>query len=461
MSRTYTVYDPATLEPVGEAPQHTAADVDERVRAARAALGGWAADEPARRAALRACAEAIRAESAALGELMSREQGKPRREAEGEFLVGAGMLDYYADLDWEASTRLPDREGRSVRVDRLPVGVVGTITPWNYPISLLLVKLAPALAAGCTVVSKPSPSTPLSTIALVDLMARHLPEGVLQWATSSDRTVNVALAEHPLVRKISFTGSTDVGTRILAQTAPLAKRITMELGGNDPAIVLDDADPAFTGAALAASAFRNAGQVCMAAKRVYVPRSLADQVTESLVAAAEAFVLGRGVEESTTMGPMHNAAQLETVSGLVEDALSRGGRRVAGGGRGCDLAGHFMAPTVVTGLDDEAALVSDEQFGAALPVVVYEDLDALVRRLNDQPWGLGASVWSPDLDRADAVARTVEAGTVWINQHTRVEQDAPFGGWRLSGVGRERGPWGLEHYQELRTVNATAHGDAA
>ncbi|MDO4240615.1 aldehyde dehydrogenase family protein [Micrococcus sp.] len=461
MSRTYTVYDPATLEPVGEAPQHTAADVDERVRAARAALGGWAADEPARRAALRACAEAIRAESAALGELMSREQGKPRREAEGEFLVGAGMLDYYADLDWEASTRLPDREGRSVRVDRLPVGVVGTITPWNYPISLLLVKLAPALAAGCTVVSKPSPSTPLSTIALVDLMARHLPEGVLQWATSSDRTVNVALAEHPLVRKISFTGSTDVGTRILAQTAPLAKRITMELGGNDPAIVLDDADPAFTGAALAASAFRNAGQVCMAAKRVYVPRSLADQVVESLAAAAEAFVLGRGVEEATTMGPMHNAAQLETVSELVDDALSRGGRRVAGGGRGCDLPGHFMAPTVVTGLDDDAALVSDEQFGAALPVVVYEDLEALVRRLNDQPWGLGASVWSPDLERADAVARTVEAGTVWINQHTRVEQDAPFGGWRLSGVGRERGPWGLEHYQELRTVNAMAHGGAA
>lgn len=461
MTSTYIVFDPATLEPVGEAPQHTAADVDERVRAARSALAGWAADEPARRAALWACAEAIRAESAALGELMSREQGKPKREAEGEFLVGAGMLAYYADLDWEASTHLPDREGRSVRVDRLPVGVVGTITPWNYPISLLLVKLAPALAAGCTVVSKPSPSTPLSTIALVDLMARHLPEGVLQWATSSDRTVNVALAEHPLVRKISFTGSTDVGTRILAQTAPLAKRVTMELGGNDPAIVLDDADPAFTGAALAASAFRNAGQVCMAAKRVYVPRSLADQVVESLAAAAEAFVLGRGVEESTTMGPMHNAAQLETVSGLVDDALSRGGRRVAGGGRGCDLPGHFMAPTVVTGLDDDAALVSDEQFGAALPVVVYEDLDALVRRLNDQPWGLGASVWSPDLERADAVARTVEAGTVWINQHTRVEQDAPFGGWRLSGVGRERGPWGLEHYQELRTVNAMAHGGAA
>lgn len=458
MSTQYQVLDPATLEVVGEAPQHDAAEVDRRVRAAHAALRGWSGHRDARADALRACAAAIRTEAAEMGELLSREQGKPRREAIGEFLVGAGLLDYYADLVWDESAALPERAGRSVRVDRLPVGVVGTITPWNFPISLLLVKLAPALAAGCTVVSKPSPTTPLSTIALVDLMSSHLPDGVLQWSTSRDRAVNVALAEHPLVRKISFTGSTDVGTRILAQTAPLAKRVTMELGGNDPAIVLEDADPEFTGHALAASAFRNAGQVCMAAKRIYVPATLAGAVTDALVAAAEALVVGRGVDEATTMGPLHNAAQLTTVTGLVDDAIARGGRRVTGGRTGCGLPGYFMAPTIITGVDDTVPLVSDEQFGAALPVVVYDDTEALADRLNAEPWGLGASVWSPDLDRADAVARSLEAGTVWINQHTRVEQDAPFGGWRLSGVGRERGPWGLEHYQELRTVNTAAHG---
>lgn len=458
---SYPVYDPATLTEVGQAPQHTPADVDQRVQAAHSALTDWSRDVETRRQAMRRSAEAIRERSAELGALLSREQGKPAREGEAEFRVGAQMLDYYADLVWDASTQLPDRDGRRVRVDRLPVGVVGTITPWNFPISLLLVKIAPALAAGCTVVSKPAPTTPLSTIALIDLMAEHLPMDVLQWATSSDRTVNVALAEHPLVRKVSFTGSTDVGTRILAQTAPLVKRVTMELGGNDPAIVLEDADAGFTGAALASSAFRNAGQVCMAAKRVYVPRARARDLVESLAEAARGLVVGHGSDDRTTMGPMHSAAQLDTVASMVDQALGSGARRVIGGGRGCDLPGHFMAPTVLDQVDDQMDLVALEQFGAALPVAIYDDLDTLVRQLNAQPWGLGASVWSPDLERADAVARTIEAGTVWINQHTRVEPDAPFGGWRLSGVGRERGPWGLDHYLETRVVNTTDHGVTA
>ncbi|WP_420176721.1 aldehyde dehydrogenase family protein [Luteococcus sp. OSA5] len=457
MNQHYDVLDPATLDVVGQAPEHSPADVDRMVERASAAMRPWAQEHATRMDALRQCAQAIRQDVDELATLMSREQGKPLAEARGEFLVGAGMLDYYADLDWERTTPLPDRDGRRVRVDRLPVGVTGTITPWNFPISLLLVKLAPALTAGCTVVSKPSPTTPLSTIALVERMARHLPEGVLQCATSSDRTVNVALAQHPRVRKISFTGSTDVGTRILAQAAPTVKRVTMELGGNDPAIVLPDADPRFTSEALVRSAFRNAGQVCMAVKRVYVPKDHVDELVEAMAVAAQRFVIGQGIQPSTTMGPMHNASQLRTVQELVEQALASGGRRVVGGGRGCDLPGHFMAPTIITGLDDEAALVREEQFGAALPVVAYDDVEELTSRLNQQEWGLGASVWSPDLERARSVAEDIEAGTVWINQHTRVEQDAPFGGWRQSGVGRERGVWGLEHYLETRVVSERPH----
>ncbi|MEL4359193.1 MULTISPECIES: aldehyde dehydrogenase family protein [unclassified Luteococcus] len=457
MERRYDVLDPATLDVVGQAAEHSPEDVDRMVRRAAEAIHPWAASRETRVAALGQCAEAIRTDVERLATLLSREQGKPVAEARGELLVGAGMLEHYAGLDWEESLHLPDREDRRVRVDRLPVGVTGTITPWNFPISLLLVKLAPALTAGCTVVSKPSPTTPLSTMALVETMNGHLPPGVLQCATSSNRTVNVALAEHPQVRKISFTGSTDVGTRILAQAAPTVKRVTMELGGNDPAIVLPDADPEFTGEALVRSAFRNAGQVCMAVKRVYVPSILASNLLDAMVAATQRFVVGHGIEPSTTLGPMHNAAQLRTVQEMVRQAVDAGGHRVVGGGRGCDLPGHFMAPTIVTGIDDESPLVREEQFGAALPVVIYDDVEALTSQLNRQEWGLGASVWSPDLDRAGSVAAGIEAGTVWINQHTQVEPDAPFGGWRQSGVGRERGAWGLEHYLETRVINQRPH----
>lgn len=457
MTATYTVYDPATLEAVGEAPDMTTADVAAAVQRAQAASSAWAADREVRRAALRACAQAVRADVARLGALLSREQGKPVKEAMGEFLVGAGMLDHYADLAWDEQIELPPRADRKVWVQNRPVGVVGTITPWNFPISLLLVKLAPALVAGCTVISKPSPTTPLSTMALIDVMNQHLPAGVLQWATSARRTVNVALAEHPQVRKLSFTGSTDVGVSLMKTAAENAKRVTMELGGNDPAIVLEDADVELTARALTAAAFRNSGQVCMAPKRLYVPASLEKPMLDAMCAVVEEYVIGHGVVDGTTLGPMHNQSQVDTVSALVESARSAGGQIVTGGGRGCDLPGYFMAPTVVRGLDESADLVTQEQFGAAVPVVVYDDALALAERLNTQEWGLGASVWSADEERAMEVAQHVEAGTVWVNQHIQVEPDAAFGGWRMSGVGRERGDWGLSHYFEQRTLNVRPH----
>lgn len=457
MNATYTVYDPATLDPVGEAPDMTAEDVDKAVQRALMASLAWMGDREARRAALRACAGAIRQEADQLGNLLSREQGKPVSEARGEFLVGAGVLDYYADLEWDLERNLPPRADRSVTVQNRPVGVVGTITPWNFPISLLLIKLAPALVAGCTVVSKPSPTTPLSTMSLVDLMNKHLPPGVLQWATSARRTVNVALAEHPKVRKLSFTGSTEVGVSLMQTAVPTVKRVTMELGGNDPAIVLDDADVEFTARSLTAAAFRNAGQVCMAPKRIFVPASLEAPILEAMAAAADEYDIGHGVIPGTTLGPMHNRGQLNTVTDLIDSSLASGGQVVTGAQSGSELPGYFLAPTVVRGLDESARLVVEEQFGAAVPVVVYDDAQGLAERLNKQPWGLGASVWSSDVDRAVKVASAIEAGTVWVNQHIQVEPDAAFGGWRMSGMGRERGIWGLEHYLEQRTLNVRPH----
>ncbi|MFB7457765.1 aldehyde dehydrogenase family protein [Streptomyces sp. NPDC056188] len=454
---TYAVHDPATLEPVGRAPVHGEDEVRQAIAAARAAAPAWAADRAARRAALHACADLVRAHEDELGRLLSLEQGKVLAEAVGEFRVGAGLLDHYATLAWDEVERLPDRADRTVEVHYRPVGVVGTITPWNFPISLLCVKLAPALTAGCTVIAKPSATTPLSTMALVDLMNRVLPAGVLQYRTSPGRAVNVSLSALPGVRKISFTGSTEVGTAVAAQAAATVKRVTLELGGNDPAIVLPDADIETTASGIVGSAFRNAGQVCMAVKRVFVPRGLRDELVEAMAEAVARHRLGHGVAAGSTMGPMHSAAQHGIVRGLVDGAVAAGARVAAGGGRGCDLPGHFLEPTIVTDAEVGMDLVDAEQFGSALPVVAYDDLRTTIDSLNAQDFGLGASVWSPDLDRAHAVAADIEAGTVWINQHTQVEPDAPFGGWKASGLGRERGRWGLEEYLEPRTVNARPH----
>lgn len=456
-STTYEVLDPATLEVTGEAPLHRPEDVARAVEAAQRAGRAWAADRTLRRQAMQFSAAALESEAVRLGEILSREQGKPTHEATQEFRVAASLLQHYADLDWDEVEHLPDRAGKSVEVQFTPVGVVGAIIPWNFPISLLTVKLAPALSAGCTVVAKPSPSTPLSTLALAEVLNRFLPPSVLQVVTGRG-DLSRALSELPGVRKLSFTGSTEVGTKVMAQAAPTVKRITLELGGNDPAIVLPDADLVFTADQIAASAFRNAGQVCMAVKRVYVPRHLASDFTEALVAAASRFVVGHGLAEGTTMGPMHTAAQKQLVEDLVTQAVRDGGRLALGGGPGTGLPGHFLEPTVIADAPMDTGLVCREQFGSALPVVAYDDLQETVDALNAQEFGLGASVWSPDLDRAHGVASRLEVGTAWVNQHTVVELDAPFGGWKGSGLGRERGRWGLQEYLEPRTVNIRRHG---
>lgn len=454
---TYDVFDPATLELVGSAPEHSEADVASAIASATTASRAWAADRTARNENLKQISGLIRLRATELGTILSREQGKPLREAVTEFLVAADLFDYYATLAWNETESLPERAGRQLQVHHRPVGLVGTITPWNFPISLLAVKLAPALAAGCTVIAKPAPTTPLSTIALIDLLNEVLPAHVAQVRTSSRRTVNVALSALPGVRKISFTGSTDVGISVATQALQNVKRVTLELGGNDPAIVLPDADISATARGIVASAFRNAGQVCMAVKRVYVPQALAHELTEAISAEVSAHVIGHGIHEATTMGPMHNAAQLATVNAMITQATAAGARIAHGNQRGTDLPGHFLAPTVITDATDGMRLVDEEQFGNALPIVSYTDEIALIEMLNGQEFGLGSSLWTPDEDRAQRLAATLDTGTVWINQHTVVELDAPFGGWKASGIGRERGRYGLDEYLETRTINARAH----
>ena len=456
MSSHYEVLDPATLEVVAQVPENTAEDTRQAALRARAALRGWRRDRGARAEALVKIAEKIEANLDSLGEVLSREQGKPVGEAKMEFTVSAGLFRYYATLDWDEVISLPERDGRNVEVLNRPVGVVGTITPWNFPISLLCVKLAPALIAGCTVLTKPAPTTPASAIALIELMNTVLPEHVVQVLTGSNRTVSVALASEPLVNKISYTGSTAVGTSLMQQAAENVTRVTMELGGNDAAIVLEDADIEVTARGIVGSAFRNAGQVCMAVKRVYVPEALRADFTDAVLAEVNKFVLGHGIDAATTLGPMHNASQRDYVRELV-DAAAADGATVLAGQQRCELPGYFQTPTIVADAEQGMRIVREEQFGAALPIVTYSSVDEAIELANDSEFGLGASIWTPDMERARQLAPELEAGTVWINQHTVVELDAPFGGWKQSGVGRERGRWGLDAYLEPTTVNWRAH----
>lgn len=453
----YAVFDPATLLRVGTAPDFSEADVDRSVARSELAAAQWSRDLAARRELMLQAADQVRANQHDIASALTLEQGKPLRDALLEVSVCADLLEYYGGLAFEDTEQLPQRQGRTPRVQYRPVGVVGAITPWNFPLSLLMVKTAPALLAGCTVLARPSATTPLSTILLFEVLSRVLPEDVVQVCTGQDRTVSVALANHPNVRKISFTGSTGVGISLAQRALDTVKRVTLELGGNDPAIVLDDVNVEAAARQLMASAFKNSGQVCMAAKRIYVPESIASSFVDAAASVIGEFTLGHGLEPESSHGPLHNDSQLQVVSGMVAHAQAAGARVVTGG-RAAEvgLPGYFYEPTLMSNCQAGMALVDQEQFGNALPIVTYRDIDDAIRQANDSEFGLGASVWGTDLDRADGVAVRLEAGTVWVNQHTVVELDAPFGGWKQSGLGRERGRAGLEPYLETRTINVAA-----
>ncbi|MFI9837590.1 aldehyde dehydrogenase family protein [Nonomuraea sp. NPDC051941] len=339
----------------------------------------------------------------------------------------------------------------SAEVIRRPLGVVAAITPWNLPIALAMWKIAPALRAGDTMVLKPSPYTPLTTLAMGEMLAQILPPGVLNVISGRD-PLGALMTAHPVPRKISFTGSTATGKRVAAAAAEDLKRVTLELGGNDPAIVLDDADPERIADSLFWSAFANNGQVCLAVKRVYAPERLYDDLVEALAVRARSVRVGAGTADGAQLGPINNRPQYERVAALVGDALEHGAVAAAGG-RPIDRPGYFYQPTVLSGATDGTRVVDEEQFGPALPVIAYRDLGQAVERANGTAYGLTASVWSPDLDRAARVAAELDCGQVSINAHGRgVRPDLPFGGHKWSGLGVENGPWGLYGYTELQVL---------
>ncbi|MFD9574185.1 aldehyde dehydrogenase family protein [Streptomyces sp. NPDC059982] len=441
----FPVVDPATGETFDEAPDQQPGELDGVVARAEQAWYGWRADPAARTAALRGAAGAVETAGDELARLLTREQGKPLAESYAEVARTAARLRYFADLA-PRNRRIDD--GRPVRseIRWRSLGPVAAIVPWNFPLQLAAAKFAPALAAGNTVVLKPSPLTPLATRLLGSVLATALPEDVLTVVTGRE-PLGARLASHPGIRHVTFTGSVPTGRAVTAAAAASLARVTLELGGNDAAVLLDDVDVDRIADRLFWAAFRNCGQVCMAVKRVYVPARLHAEVVEALAQCAKSVAVGPGLDPGTRLGPVNNAPQLARVEQLTQGALADGARAASGGHR-LNGPGYFFSPTILTDVPPCSAVVTEEQFGPVLPVLPYRSLDEAVDAANGTGFGLGGSVWGTDLDRAEAVADRLECGTAWINHHAELSLAQPFAGVKDSGVGVAGGPWGL--YGNLR-----------
>ena len=443
------VVNPATEEVLAKCPVASRAQLDQAVAAAKAAFPAWSETPIAsRKEAVRAVADLIQHNAAVLARLLTQEQGKPLADAMREVMGAAMFFRNFTNMD--LPTRSINSEGRKVELHRRPLGVVGAIVPWNFPLILMAMKVAPAIMAGNTVVLKPAPSTPLSTLKLGELVKDTLPPGVLN-VISGTNDLGAWLTAHPDVRKISFTGSTATGARVMQGAASTLKRITLELGGNDAAIVLDDVDPKEAAPKLFQGAFTNNGQICIGIKRLYVHDRIYDAMCDELATLAKDAVVGDGLAQGTQLGPMQNKPQYEKVLSIIAEARQQG--KVIAGDRPFDGPGYFIYPTIVRDISEGTELVDGEQFGPVLPVIRYFDPDDAIARANASPYGLGASIWCADSDRAYDLATRMEAGTVWVNKHADMALEIPFGGAKQSGMGAELGEEGLAEFTQLQVIN--------
>ncbi len=453
------VRDPATGALVDTVVDVGPDGVDRAVQAAAAAFGDWwATPASARGHVLRDGAEALRDAIDDLAPVLTSEQGKPLRESRLELARAAETLEHYAGLALTirgAAVSDLDRGARGMVLTR-PLGVVGAIVPWNFPTTLLSNKLGPALVTGNTVVAKPDETTPLTTLQLARILhGAGLPAGVFNVVTGLGETTGQAILDHPDVRKVAFTGSTPVGRHVMRTAADTLKRVTLELGGSDPLIVLDDADVDAAISAASMGRFFNCGQACLAIKRVYATESVAERVAEGIASKARKLVLGPGARSGTQVGPLHSAEGRAAIEDQVADAVASGGEVLAGGARpeGDDYdAGTFHQPTVVWNPSHDSKVAVEETFGPALPVWPVADLDEAIDRANASPFGLGSSVWTSDLGAAMHAAERIDAGYTWINSRTKVYDELPFGGVKQSGYGKEHGDEALSFYTEEKSV---------
>ena len=449
-SGSFDVINPATGRVIDQAPTCSAEELDQAMAAAARAYPAWAADAATRVSALGALADAIMASSDELTALLISETGKPGMVAGSEPAICAAWLGYYAGLEVPRET-IQDNEQALIEVAYRPLGVVAAITPWNFPLGLAMWKLAPALRAGNTVVLKPSPFTPLATLRLGQVMNELLPPGVLNVVTGGDE-LGAAMTSHPTPRKISLTGSIAAGKNVASAAALDLKRVTLELGGNDAAILLDDIDVAEVAARLVPVALFNTGQACALPKRVFAPASIYDDVVEAFAAVARSMPVGPPEQTDVALGPLSTGPQFARVIELVAEALDQGALAATGGHR-VDGPGYFFEPTVLANPDPASRIVVEEQFGPVVPVLAYNDLDEAVIRANDTTFGLCGSAWGTDVERAKAVAERLECGSTFVNTHAALQFDVPFAGAKWSGLGVENGLPGLLSFAESQVVH--------
>ncbi|WP_285710939.1 aldehyde dehydrogenase family protein [Erythrobacter oryzae] len=444
------VINPATGAPFARVPHASKADADAAIAAAKAAVPGWSAVPFAeRQAKLVALADAVAANGEELARLITQEQGKPLPEAMGEVAWTEGYLRHYATLE------LPDRviqddESGYIAVQHRPLGVIVGIIAWNFPLLVACWKIGPAVLAGNAIVLKPAPTTPVTALRLGELCREIFPAGVVNIITDAN-DLGPYLTSHPDVAKVGFTGSTATGKAIAASGANTLKRVTLELGGNDPAIVLEDVDVRETAKAIFGNAFLNCGQVCLAVKRAYVHADIYDAMCAELARLAEEAIVGDGLEQGTTIGPIQNKMQFEKVKAFLETAKADG--TIIAGGEVLERDGYFLRPTVVRDVSDGDTIVDEEQFGPILPVIPFDDVEDVIARANRSDYGLGGSVWSKDVARAAAIAGRIESGQVWVNQHVAIGPHIPMAGFKNSGLGVEQSVEGLAEYAQIQVIN--------
>ena len=448
--KTMDVINPATGEPFATAPRASEAQADAAIAAAKAAVPGWAAVPWAdRQAKLIELADAIAARKDEIARVLTMEQGKPLAEAQGELAWTDGYLRHYATLELPERI-IQDDEAGYIAVKHRPLGVVVGIIAWNFPLLVACWKIGPAVLAGNAIVLKPAPTTPLCALILGEICRDVFPAGVVNVIADAN-DLGPHLTAHPDVAKVGFTGSTATGKRIAASGADTLKRVTLELGGNDPAIVLEDVDVRETAQAIFGNAFLNNGQVCLAIKRAYIHADIYDAMCSELARLAQDAVVDDGLQQGTQIGPIQNKAQFEKVKGFLESARAEG--TIVAGGQAMERAGYFISPTIVRDVTDGDRIVDEEQFGPILPLVKFDDIEDVIARANASEYGLGGSVWSKDIGRAADIAARIESGQVWVNQHIAIGPHIPMAGFKNSGLGVEQSVEGLSEYTQTQVVN--------
>jgi succinate-semialdehyde dehydrogenase/glutarate-semialdehyde dehydrogenase len=456
--RTLAVINPADESTVAEVAHGGRVEAERAIDAAAKALPAWRALSAYDRAkVLKKTADLMRERADALARTLTREQGKPLPEAKAEVLHAADTFEWFAEEGKRAYGQIipPSNVAKRHYVIKHAVGVVATITPWNFPITLPSRKIAPALAAGCTVVSRPADQTPLSLIGLFECLAdAGLPPGVANLVIGPARQMADAFFERPEVRKISFTGSTEVGKELLRRSADQVKRLSLELGGHAPLIVFPDADVAQVAQAAVIGKFRNNGQVCIAPSRFYIHEKISKEFTEAAVSLAKGLKLGNGLDEGVQVGPMFEPHAMEKTAALIDDARAHGAKVLAGGGRSTRFdKGYFFEPTVIREVDGSMRIMTEEPFAPVMPILDFSKLDDVIAAANNTPYGLAAYVFTNDLTVATRMAEGLEAGIIGINDPVPATPQCPFGGMKESGMGRELGHEGLEAYLETKYVS--------